>query len=99
MARRSTKTTSKAPHVEGQAAPVLNGDPDKPARVDTAALDVEALAGIILARQIKPRAGEIRRLAEEVLRQKAKKAAKKARKAEGKGERKLSRIPARKGRK
>lgn len=77
----------------------MEGKPDKPARPDTTVLDIEALAKVILAREIKPRVGEIRRLAEAVLRKKDRKKAKKALKAAGKGNRKLSKIPARKPKK
>lgn len=64
--------------------------------MDTAALDIEALATVILAREVRPRVGDVRRLAEAVLRKKEKKKARKARKASAQGERKLSKIPARK---
>ena len=62
-------------------------------------LDLKALAEGILARTIRPRVGDIRRLAEAVLKpdkKKKKKAAKKAAKNIG---RKLSKIPGQKGRK
>lgn len=68
----------------------------KPVRPDTSTLDVEDLAKRILAREIKPRVGEIRRIAEAVLRKKDRKRAKKALKAAAKDGRKLSKIPARK---
>jgi hypothetical protein len=58
-------------------------------------LDLKALAEGILARTIRPRAGDIRRLAEAVLKPDKKKKKKAAKKAE----RKLSKIPGQKGRK
>lgn len=67
--------------------------------MDTAGLDIETLAAAILAREVRPRVGDIRRLAEAVLRKKQKKKAKKARKDATKGERKLSKIPVRKSKK
>lgn len=68
-------------------------------RLDTAGLDLEALAKAILAREVRPRVGDIRRLAEGVLRKKDRKKVKKARKEGAKGTRKLSKIPAGKSRK
>lgn len=101
MARQSTTpapsgdTAAAAP---GTTAPAP-AEGGKPPRIDTAALDIEALAAAILAREVRPRVGDIRRLAEAVLRKKQKKKAKKALKQAAKGERILSRIPARKGKK
>lgn len=99
MARRSTRTTAQATPAEVQHDALLPTQPTKLNRPDTAELEVEALAKVILAREIKPRVGEIRRLAEAVLRKKDRKKAKKALKAAGKGERKLSKIPGRKAKK
>ena len=56
---------------------------------DTSRLDVKALAEAILARTIRPRVTDIRRLAEAILKKK------KGKKLGGK-KRKLSKIPARK---
>jgi hypothetical protein len=58
-------------------------------------LDLKELAEGILARTIRPRVGDIRRLAEAVLKPDKKKKKKAAKKAE----RKLSKIPGQKGRK
>lgn len=86
-----TSTTPEAPAAKAGQGPA------KPPRPNTADFDLETLAAAILAREIRPRVGDIRRLAEAVLRQKQKKQAKKAkkaRKAGAKGTRKLSKIPA-----
>ena len=58
-------------------------------------LDLKALAEGILARTIRPRVADIRRLAEAAL----KPGKKKNKKAAKKAERKLSKIPGQKGRK
>lgn len=60
-------------------------------RLDTAALGTKALAKAILAREVRPRVGEIRRLAEAVLKKKSKK---KSGKDSSGAKRKLSKIPA-----
>ena len=111
MARRSTKSTVAEAPADLQTSTAGQREPAsaeatsalsqslKPVRPDTADLDIEALAKAILAREIKPRVGEIRRLAEALLRKKDRKRAKKARKAESNGDRKLSKIPARKRKK
>ncbi len=101
MARRSTKSSvspeaAAGPPDEAASAPA---GVEKPVRMDTVALDIEALASVILAREVRPRVGDVRRLAEAVLRRARKKKANKARKGVTKGERKLSKIPARKGKK
>ena len=94
MARRSIATDA-----EPAAAADADVQPAARPRIDTAALSIEALAAAILARGVRPRVGEVRRLAEEVVRKKQKKAAKKARKEDRKESRKLSKIPAPKGKK
>lgn len=70
--------------------------PRVPAAPDSAALDVTALAEGVLARTIRPRAADVRRLAEAVLAKDQKRAKKKKTKAEGKKaggkKRKLSKI-------
>ena len=58
-------------------------------------LELKTLAEGVLARTIRPRVGDIRRLAEAVLKPDKKKKKKAAKKAE----RKLSKIPGQKGRK
>lgn len=93
------KTTLGGDTAEVPTPPPVEGGPAKPVRPDTAALDIETLANLVLSREIKPRVGEIRRLAEALLRKKDRKRAKKARKADGKSVRKLSKIPARKTKK
>ena len=100
MARRSTGANAAgAATVPSSEIAEVASPAEKPIRPDTAALDIKTLATIILAREVRPRVGDIRRLAEAVLRKKQKKKAKKARKGAAKGERKLSKIPARKGKK
>lgn len=89
MARPATKPT------DAPASPGENPSPVAPQpRMDTASLGLADLANAILARQVRPRAADIRRLAEEVLRKKKRKKDKKDGKA-----RKLSKIPARKAKK
>jgi len=82
MAARSGKTPPD------QAPPAAAPAPAP--RIDTAGLDLKALAAAILAREVRPRVADVRRLAEAVLKKK-----KKGKKAGGKN-RKLSKIPARK---
>jgi hypothetical protein len=83
---------------------VAPSDSTGPAGPDRDSLSVTALASAVLAREFRPRVGEIRRLAEAVLAHEAKRAARKAKKAKAgksgrdkapKGDRKrrLSKIP------
>ena len=67
--------------------------PPPVARPDTTALSPKQLARLVLAREIKPRVSEVRRLAE-ALAGKPKKAKKD--KSAGKAERKLAKIPGQK---
>jgi hypothetical protein len=86
MARPGAKKSPEAPP-PAEPSPALAAD----------APDPVALAEGILARTIRPRAADIRRLAEAVLAGASKPdKKKKKKKAEGK-KRKLSRIPGRKG--
>jgi hypothetical protein len=86
MAARSGKaSTEEAPPPPAPARPPS----------DTAALDLQALAEGILARTIRPRVADVRRLAEAVLRKRKKSGKADAKKAGGK-KRKLSKIPGRK---
>ena len=79
MAARSSKTSTDQAPPPKAAAPAS----------DTAGLSVKSLAEAILARTIRPRAADVRRLAEAVLKKK------KGKKADGK-KRKLSKIPGQK---
>lgn len=97
MIKRTTKTAT--------AAAVPSAAKPAPVRIETAALPLDALASAILTREVKPRVGDVRRLAEAVLaaikkkqekkekRQKKAKKAKKDRRKDG-AEPKLSKIPA-----
>lgn len=70
--------------------------PATPPAVDSASLGLSALAEAILARRIRPRTADVRRLAEAVLASKTRKQKNKtAKKASGK-KRKLSKIPGQK---
>lgn len=60
-------------------------------RLDTASLDLKDLARAILARQVRPRVGDVRRLAEAALDKKRK--SKKGAKKSDRKKRKLSKIP------
>jgi len=82
-ARGSKSSTGSAPAPEPAAPPL-----------DRASLDLKALAEAVLARTFRPRVGEVRRLAEAVLKKKKGK----SKKPDGK-KRKPSKIPARKSRK
>lgn len=96
MVRRATKQTgAAAPSNEASPAALPDGGkPATPARMDTASLGLEDLANVILARQVRPRVADIRRLAEGVLKKKRKKA-----KKDAKAARKLSKIPVRRAKK
>lgn len=83
MAARGSKASTQKAQPPEPAAP--------PPPSEAAALDVKALAEGILARTIRPRAADVRRLAEAVV----KKGKKKGKKADGK-KRKLSKIPGQK---
>lgn len=65
--------------------------------IDQDTLDIKALAAAILAREVRPRVGSVRRLAEAVLAQGSKpaKPAKKKKKSSGK-KRKQAKIPGQK---
>jgi hypothetical protein len=85
---------------EAEDTSVVPSDSAGPAKPDRNSLGVTALASAVLAREFRPRAGEIRRLAEAVLAHEAKRAARKAKKGAGKSgknkapkKRKLSKIP------
>lgn len=86
-ARSAKKVAGDEPKASPSAAPA----------VDTAALSPTELAQAVLARTLRPRAADVRRLAEAVLAGKTKKKKKKAaeKKAGGK-KRKLSKIPGQK---
>lgn len=102
MTKRSAGTTDEAATATPEVPLTESAQPDEavPAgRMDTASLNIEALATVILAREVKPRVGDVRRLAEAVLRKKKKKKGKKDRQQTDGTERKLSKIPGRKSKK
>lgn len=88
MARPSAKKSASE-------TPPAAAEPASPPEV----LDPAALAEGILARTIRPRVADIRRLAEAVLDAARKADKKKKKKAAKKAERKLSKIPGQKARK
>lgn len=89
-----TKSKPTAP------APVSDPAPAPATRPDTTALSAKQLARMVLAREIKPRVSEVRRLAEAVAgkpkKPKKDKAAGKSADKPGKAERKLAKIPGQK---
>ena len=92
MSTRTTKSISDAatpPTIEASTEAAVV--PGASAPIDTASLKTKALARAILAREVRPRVGDIRRLAEAVLKKKRKKGAEKS---EPSPKRKLSKIPA-----
>ena len=74
-------------------APVSDPAPAPIARPDTTGLSAKQLARMVLAREIKPRVSEVRRLAEAVA---GKPKKPKKDKSPGKAERKLAKIPGQK---
>lgn len=99
MARRSIKSTTSPADTDSATQVEEASATAKPSRIDTSALDIEALAEAILAGEIKPRVGEIRRLAEALVRKKQNKKAKKVDKADRKGSRKSGKARGRKDKK
>ena len=104
LKRRETHLAgeSEADGAPAKAAPTAEVEPATPVasgRIDTASLDIESLATLVLARHVRPWVADVRRLAEAVLGKKKKKKNKKARKQADGGDRKLSKIPARQSKK